>query len=208
MRTNPQPLRLARFRRGPDRRGRSAWIVGLATSRSRRSILRPRPGRVSDFGSRDPSNIGGGPGRDAAVLCRRLRRAAALRRQCGAVRRRGRDRHAVDRGLARARPLPRTLLNAATILIATEAAALTYGALGAATAPFTWPWQAAPIAAGPDLVLSREGRFGGSDRAALEQGRRSAVVADGDRPPTVRPIFSAPASPWGSSSSWSTDSGN
>ena len=53
---------------------------------------------------------------------------------------------------SRARPLPRTLLNAATILIATEAASLTYGALGAATAPFTWPWQAAPIAAGPDLA--------------------------------------------------------
>jgi hypothetical protein len=45
------------------------------------------------------------------------------------------------------RPLRRMLLNAATILIATEAAWLAYAAAGGAAPPFTWPWQVVPVAA-------------------------------------------------------------
>ncbi len=50
-------------------------------------------------------------------------------------------------GSERARP-PRTLLlNAASILVAMECAALVYGALFGLPALLTWPWQAVPIAA-------------------------------------------------------------
>jgi diguanylate cyclase (GGDEF)-like protein/PAS domain S-box-containing protein len=48
---------------------------------------------------------------------------------------------------ARARPRRAMLLQAATVMTSTEAAALAYGALGGAPAPFTWPWQGLPIAA-------------------------------------------------------------
>ena len=41
----------------------------------------------------------------------------------------------------------RTLLNAATTMTATGAAALAYGASGGAPGSFTWPWQGLPIAA-------------------------------------------------------------
>src|SRR4051794_28486476 len=48
---------------------------------------------------------------------------------------------------ARARPRRAMLLNAATVMFATEAASLAYAAAGGAPAPFTWPGQAIPMAA-------------------------------------------------------------
>src|SRR5215471_5002949 len=47
----------------------------------------------------------------------------------------------------RARPLRSTLTNAASILLATEAAALVYAALGGPTGHFAWPAAGLPIAA-------------------------------------------------------------
>jgi diguanylate cyclase (GGDEF)-like protein/PAS domain S-box-containing protein len=47
----------------------------------------------------------------------------------------------------RARPLRRMLVNAASVMIATEAAALAHAALGGTTAHFTWPAQGLPIVA-------------------------------------------------------------
>jgi diguanylate cyclase (GGDEF)-like protein/PAS domain S-box-containing protein len=45
------------------------------------------------------------------------------------------------------RPRRMLLLNGATTMVATGAAALAYGALGGAPGQFTWPWQGLPIAA-------------------------------------------------------------
>jgi diguanylate cyclase (GGDEF)-like protein/PAS domain S-box-containing protein len=47
----------------------------------------------------------------------------------------------------RLHPLRRMLLNAATVLAATQAAGLAHRALGGTMAHFTWPWQGVPIAA-------------------------------------------------------------
>ena len=44
-------------------------------------------------------------------------------------------------------PPRRLLLNAATVMVATQAAGLAYQALGGRLGDFTWPWQAVPIAA-------------------------------------------------------------
>src|ERR1043166_7748553 len=45
------------------------------------------------------------------------------------------------------RPLLRTLVNGLAVLSGTEAAWLAYRAAGGAAPPFTWPWEAVPIAA-------------------------------------------------------------
>jgi diguanylate cyclase (GGDEF)-like protein/PAS domain S-box-containing protein len=50
-------------------------------------------------------------------------------------------------GSERARPRRTLLLNAATIMVATESAVLTYGALFGVPELLIWPWQALPIAA-------------------------------------------------------------
>ena len=147
MRTNPQNLRLALFGAvltgAVVLLGLSGWpepdrvveFSGLVLAGFLTSALAIRPSSAEDRGVMPPSFV---IDFGALLLCGG--NAALFVAAVGIT-----TRWIADS--SRARPLPRTLLNAATILIATEAAALTYGALGAAPAPFTWPLQAAPIAA-------------------------------------------------------------
>src|SRR5437879_1225553 len=47
----------------------------------------------------------------------------------------------------RSHPTRRMLVNAATVMIATQAAGLAHRALGGTVGHFTWPWQGVPVAA-------------------------------------------------------------
>ena len=47
----------------------------------------------------------------------------------------------------RSHPLRRMLLNAATVMVATQGAGFAHRALGGTMGPFMWPWQGVPIAA-------------------------------------------------------------
>jgi diguanylate cyclase (GGDEF)-like protein/PAS domain S-box-containing protein len=53
----------------------------------------------------------------------------------------------VTRGLTGCFPPARTLLNVATVLVATQVAGVVHRILGGTMGDFVWPWQAAPIAA-------------------------------------------------------------
>jgi len=106
----------------------------------------------------------------------------------------------VSEGLAdsqRSYPPRRMLLNAATVIVATQAAGLAHRVLGGTMGHFMWPGQGVPIAAAVVaycFVKSASAEiivplFAGS--RSIDRGRR-ALSAD------VRATSSRPASRWGS----------
>ena len=108
----------------------------------------------------------------------------------------------ITQGLAdsqRAHPPRRMLSNAATVMVATQAAGFAHQALGGTMGHFMWPWQGAADRGCRRRVLLRQERVGGGHRAALRETADQPIVAEERSPRAVRATSSGPASPWGSS---------
>ena len=120
-----------------------------------------------------------GLGHDAAVL-----RRSTSRRCCSSVRTRrcssqppGRSRKG-SRIQRTPHPLRRMLLNAATVLVATQAAGLAHRALGGTMGQFTWPGQGVPIAAAVVAYCFVRSALAESHRAARHETAGQSIVAE------------------------------